>query len=105
MGKFGDALERHEKGSLVRLEEVKQEIPKRLAVPHPEATVLKKALLKGEFSDKLVTLSESDSVDAETFKVLRGQILFPRDRRVPKSILVTSALPGEGKPMSRRTLP
>jgi capsular exopolysaccharide synthesis family protein len=97
MGKFGDALERHEKGSLARLEEVKQEIPKRLAVPHPEITVIKKALLKGEFSDKLVTLSESDSADAESFKVLRGQILFPRNQRVPKSILVTSALPGEGK--------
>jgi len=97
MGKFFDALERQNKGVLVQHEEVKQEIPKRLIIPHAEATVLKKALLKREFSDKLVMLSESDSADAESFKVLRGQILFPRDRRVPKSILVTSALPGEGK--------
>jgi len=97
MGKFVDALERHDKGSLVRLEELKQEIPKRLVVQHPEATVLKKALLKRGFSDKLVMLSEPDSADAESFKVLRGQILFPKDRQVPKSILVTSALPGEGK--------
>ena len=97
MGKFVDALERHDKGSLVRIEELKQEIPKRIVVPHPEATALKKALLKRGFSDKLVMLSEPDSADAESFKVLRGQILFPRDRQVPKSILVTSALPGEGK--------
>ena len=97
MGKFSDAFERQNKGSLVQHEELKQEIPKRLGVPKSEATLLKKALLKGEFSDKLVTLSESDSADVESFKVLRGQVLFPRDRQVPKSILVTSALPGEGK--------
>jgi exopolysaccharide/PEP-CTERM locus tyrosine autokinase len=97
MGKFFDALERQNKGSLVQLEELKLEIPKRLVVPKPEVSVLKKALLKREFSDKLVALSESDSADAECFKVLRGQILFPRDRQVPMSILVTSALPGEGK--------
>jgi len=97
MGKIADALERHEKGSFVQLEELKQEIPKRLVVPKPEASLIRKALLKREFSEKLVTLSEPDSADAESFKVLRGQILFPRDRQVPKSILVASALPGEGK--------
>src|SRR5512139_1286969 len=97
MGKFFDALERQNKGSLVQLEELKQEIPKRLVVPKPEVSVLKKALLKREFSDKLMALAAPDSADPECFKVLRGQILFPRDRQVPKSILVTSALPGEGK--------
>ena len=35
MGKFFDALERQNKGSLVQLEELKLEIPKRLVVPKP----------------------------------------------------------------------
>jgi protein-tyrosine kinase len=97
MGKIADALERHDKENTVRLEDLKQESPKRLVVEEPELSVAKKAGLKRELSDRLVTLTDPDSADAESFKVLRGQILFSRDRQVPKSILVTSTLPGEGK--------
>jgi protein-tyrosine kinase len=50
-----------------------------------------------KFSDTLVMLSSPDSADAETFKVLRGQILFPKDRKAPRSMLVTSTFPAEGK--------
>jgi protein-tyrosine kinase len=97
MGKIADALERHDKENTVRLEDLKREPPKRLVVEKPEANVAEATVLKREFSDRLVTLSDPDSADAEGFKVLRGQILFPKGRQVPKSILVTSALPGEGK--------
>ncbi len=97
MGKIADALERHDKENTVKLEDLKDEIPKRLVVEKPEVSVPKEAVFKREVSDKLVTLSDPDSADAECFKVLRGQILFPRDRQMPKSILVTSAFPGEGK--------
>jgi protein-tyrosine kinase len=97
MGKIADALERHEKENTVKLEDLKQEPPKRLVVEKLEVDVPDATVLKREFSDRLVTLSDPDSADAEGFKVLRGQILFPRGRQVPKSILVTSALPGEGK--------
>jgi protein-tyrosine kinase len=97
MGKIADALERHDKESTVRLEDLKREPPKRLFVEKPEANVPEAMVLKRAFSDRLVTLFDPDSADAEGFKVLRGQILFPKARQVPKSILVTSALPGEGK--------
>jgi capsular exopolysaccharide synthesis family protein len=97
VGKIADALERHDKENTVRLEDLKQELPKRLVVQEPEESVAKEAVLKREFSASLVTLKDPDSADAESFKILRGQILFPRGRPVPKSILVTSALPGEGK--------
>jgi exopolysaccharide/PEP-CTERM locus tyrosine autokinase len=48
-------------------------------------------------SQKLVVLSDPESVDAENFKVLRAQILFPSNRERPKTIMITSAFPGEGK--------
>ena len=34
---------------------------------------------------------------AEQYKMLRSQLLFPMDGGVPRTILVTSAIPGEGK--------
>ena len=34
---------------------------------------------------------------AEQFKILSSQILFPQGRPIPRTILVTSAVPGEGK--------
>lgn len=34
---------------------------------------------------------------AEQFKMLSSQILFPQGRPIPRTILVTSAVPGEGK--------
>ncbi len=97
MGKIADAIERHDQENTIKLEDLKQELPKRLDVEKPEPVVPEPGVLKREFSDRLVTFSDPDSADAEGFKVLRGQILFPRGRPVPKSILVTSALPGEGK--------
>jgi protein-tyrosine kinase len=51
----------------------------------------------GRYSDKLFTLLAPHSVTAEIFKIIRGTILFNKNRPVPKAIMVTSALPGEGK--------
>jgi len=45
----------------------------------------------------LVVLLDPHSFEAEQFKMLRSRILFPISGTPPKSILVTSALPGEGK--------
>jgi exopolysaccharide/PEP-CTERM locus tyrosine autokinase len=36
-------------------------------------------------------------MDAENFKVLRAQLLFPKKGKKPRSIMITSAFPGEGK--------
>ena len=49
------------------------------------------------FSPDLVSIVNPSSAEAELFKVLRGKILFPTAGKPPKSILVTSAAPGEGK--------
>jgi len=101
VGKIADALERHEKETVVRLDDVKEAPPKRLVVEEPEVKLARQItsdLISGQsFDDNLVVLSSPDSADAETFKVLRGQILFPKDRKVPRSMLVTSTFPAEGK--------
>jgi len=101
VGKIADALERHDKETFAILEDPKEEKPKRLVVEEPEVKLARQiASQLGSdhgFSDSLVMLSSPDSADAETFKILRGQILFPKDRKVPRSMLVTSTFPAEGK--------
>ena len=62
-----------------------------------EIAAAKEVCTLHECNPKLVVLSEPDSADAENFKLLRGQILFVKDRKRPRTILVTSTFPGEGK--------
>lgn len=45
----------------------------------------------------LVALSRPHSFEAEQFKILRTNLLFPSAGKPPRSIMVTSAVPGEGK--------
>ena len=101
MGKIADALERHDKEKVVKLDDVKEAPPKRLIVEEPEVKLARQIasdlISEQRFSDSLIMLSSPDSADAETFKVLRGQILFPKDRKIPRSMLVTSTFPAEGK--------
>jgi exopolysaccharide/PEP-CTERM locus tyrosine autokinase len=101
MGKIADALERHDKEKFAILDDPKEEMPRKLVVEEPEVKLARQITSQlgfdHGFSDSLVMLSSPDSADAETFKVLRGQILFPRDRQVSRSILVTSTHPAEGK--------
>jgi exopolysaccharide/PEP-CTERM locus tyrosine autokinase len=97
MGKISDALEKHEKEKLIPLVNLREEKPVRLKTESPEATLVRKIRADYKFSESLVTLSAPDSADAGNFKILRGQILFPRDRQIPHTILVTSAFPSEGK--------
>ncbi len=45
----------------------------------------------------LVVYHDPASVEAEIFKVLRNNILFPKEGAPPPLIMVTSAMPGDGK--------
>jgi len=51
---------------------------------------------QGDLS-KLVACSEPDSIEAEHFRTLRAQILFPKNGKGERVIMVTSVFPGEGK--------
>ena len=50
-----------------------------------------------QFAPDLVSIVNPGCAEAELFKVLRGKILFPTTGKPPRSILVTSAAPGDGK--------
>lgn len=45
----------------------------------------------------LIVFHKPQSMEAEFFKILKTNILFPSKGKPPRSILVTSAVPGEGK--------
>lgn len=45
----------------------------------------------------LVVFHDPQSIEAELFKVLKTNLLFPSSGKPPKSIMVTSAIPGDGK--------
>lgn len=45
----------------------------------------------------LVVYHDPASMEAEIFKILRNNIMFPKEGDPPPSIMVTSAVPGDGK--------
>lgn len=97
MGKISDALERHKKESVSRFDE----LPKQNLEPHvPERKAngpVKEIQVGPRFSKKVVVQSAPNSVDAENFKLLRAQLLFPKEGAPPRTIMITSTFPGEGK--------
>ena len=97
MGKISDALDRASKENIIKLGERPKEEPKRWVPEDPEMALAKDICRINECSEKLVVLSAPASADAEYFKLLRGQILFAKDRQKPRTIMVTSVFPGEGK--------
>jgi protein-tyrosine kinase len=97
MGKISDALERYRKEKSSKVERLPirklQDLNKieDARLPHWEL------INRNGFSPKMVALSAPWSIEAECFKVLRSQILFPINGGRPRTIMVTSAFPGEGK--------
>lgn len=96
MGKIFDALEKHKRDKAVKEQFLH---PPRMEAPSggDEETLTRAFSPDHRFSHKLVAVSAPDSVDAENFKVLRANILFSRNRPRPRTIMVTSTLPAEGK--------
>ncbi len=67
--------------------------------PHPDSAgaVETRSFHFGDIHPKLVVYTKPRSHEAEQFRLLRSGILFPKEGKPPRSIMVTSALPGEGK--------
>ena len=52
---------------------------------------------KNKIDKNLITLLKPQSFESEQFKILRISLLFPASGEPARSIMVTSAVPGEGK--------
>ncbi len=71
--------------------------PAPLTIEDPERTRIRRASLGRKYNPKLVVISSPDSVEAESFKVLRAKIQLARNGSSPRAVMVTSTYPGEGK--------
>jgi len=97
MGKISDALDRHKKEREIKTETI---FPKKISEFPVKESILqihKEIISKNNYDPKLVVLTAPDSYESENFKLLRAQIMFAKDRKRPKTIMVTSAMPGDGK--------
>jgi exopolysaccharide/PEP-CTERM locus tyrosine autokinase len=97
MGKLFDAMERKKKEKVVRIDHFNSQRPNKTCLPDSELQFARTFCALHSCSDDLVVLSDSGSAEAENFKILRTHILFARAPDKPRTIMVTSALPGDGK--------
>ena len=97
MGIFTDAFQKHSNKKSVTANRIPVGQPVKLVEKQPESAVLRELIRKGDFDANLLVLSAADSLDAENFRNLRAQILFPKDCERRRVIMVTSSLPDEGK--------
>ncbi len=101
MGKIYDALEKADKEKELIVETGKGVAARFYENPddkHKTFDLRESPDLIENADRNLVTYFKPQSLASEMFKILRGNILFPADKsKPPKSILVTSALPDEGK--------
>lgn len=52
---------------------------------------------KQKNAPELVTLNQPTSYEAEQFRTLKTSLLFSTERKAPRTIMITSAVPDEGK--------
>jgi exopolysaccharide/PEP-CTERM locus tyrosine autokinase len=97
MGKIADALDKYRKERRIHTERLAPGVAPASARGESAELLADKAGVTCGLSPKLIVLSEPNSMDGENFKLLRAQILFPKEGRPPRTIMVTSAFPGEGK--------
>ena len=104
MGKIHDALEKSGRvkdlkvAPAVRPMSAKDQAgSKKIKVIKPTVNVKRQPAAGGRIDPHLVTYHDPSSVEAEIFKILRTNILFPKTGEPPRSIMVTSAIPGDGK--------
>ncbi len=97
MGKITDAFERRDRENLLKIDNSPREQTIKLTSGKPKAIGTTGFRPIEETNEKLIVLSDPESAEAESFRFLRSKILNARDGERPRSIMVTSAFPGEGK--------
>jgi protein-tyrosine kinase len=97
MGKISDALDRHKKETEINTETL---FPHKISEGSEKGSALrvhKEIIAQRNYDPKFVVVTAPDSYEAENFKILRAQIMFAKDRKRPRTIMVTSATPSDGK--------
>jgi exopolysaccharide/PEP-CTERM locus tyrosine autokinase len=97
LGKIFDALEKQKKENIVVSNQFKTIDEGRRTTSKEVNETFKVQQVNAKYNPKLVVLTQPGSIDSENFKTLRAQILFPKDGRRNRVIMVTSVFPGEGK--------
>jgi protein-tyrosine kinase len=95
MGKIFDALEKSKKEKVIIAEPIPSGKPEPVQT-EPVVPVMS-TIKANNISNKLIVVTAPESYEAESFKLLRAQILFAQNRERPRTIMVTSAMPGDGK--------
>jgi protein-tyrosine kinase len=97
MGKLFDALERKKEEKNLKTQSLPMAGPDEPLKREPGITPSKEIFITDALNPKLVAATAPHSLEAENFKVLRAQILFPKNGTRRRIIMVTSVFPGEGK--------
>jgi capsular exopolysaccharide synthesis family protein len=104
MGKIHEALAKHEKKQSLKVisqagPDTRRTQAKPTFVDAMAATSDVDAQRRGfnQIDQNLVVYHDPASMEAEIFKILRNNILFPKEGDPPPSIMITSAVPGDGK--------
>jgi len=100
MGKIFDALEKTKsEGRMASPEQMEADIKLKLQTANKDDEEAKTEVsnIYNRPDRNLISLLDPRSFEAEQFKVLRTSILFPVTDTPPRVIMVTSAIPGEGK--------
>ena len=100
MGKIHDALiksDKESKAATITKKPSPFKIYDRKAREKESSGAIKTIFKSKDVNKNMVSLLEPQSFEAEQFKHLRTNILFPVSGNPPRSIMVTSAVPGEGK--------
>lgn len=102
MGKIFDALEKASRQTVLKRSSAagkqnkidNERTGKGIVVPFTDP---KSPFAAPTIGSNIVVYHNPQSVEAELFKVLKTNLLFPASGKPPKTILVTSAIPGDGK--------
>lgn len=106
MGKFSKALDKagYQEGTTPELHESTQEsaqdvhVPASAPTPKENTSAGSSEAQGGQWDKRLFHAVNDDIYLPEVFKMLRSRILHPKDGgTVPKTVMVTSAVPKEGK--------
>lgn len=104
MGKIHDALEKSRRANDLKVVPAAEPKPaeepagkKEIKVMKTQTPAKEKSSGSGKIDPHLITYHDPASVEAEIFKILRTNILFPKTGQPPRTIMVTSAIPGDGK--------